>query len=394
MNRKTSRWDIFCTVIDNYGDIGICWRLARQLANEHGIYVTLWVDDLYSFGRICQQLQPNLPYQHITGVYIRQWVKNGISFWSTTSSGKQYHTVADVVIEAFGTELPEKYVQAMADRPIPPLWYNLEYLSAETWIDSCHKLNSPHPRFPLRKKFFFPGFSVNSGGLLRERGLIEERIIWTQQTIKKELFWQQLGIPAQKKHEKRYSIFCYPTPALYQLFITLSNSPYPVSVIFPMDKAHQSISPLFSQPLKENTVHQFKQLTVYVIPFINQQQYDHLLWCCDMNIVRGEDSFIRAQWAAKPFLWHIYPQTENTHIVKLDAFLHRYTQPLHNNILAHTIRQMNLALNKNGNWHAFNQNFLAYGSEMNIHAGNWCRTLLRQQDLATQLVQDAKIWIQ
>ncbi|WP_187492385.1 elongation factor P maturation arginine rhamnosyltransferase EarP, partial [Pantoea agglomerans] len=22
-------WDIFCTVVDNYGDIGVTWRLAR-----------------------------------------------------------------------------------------------------------------------------------------------------------------------------------------------------------------------------------------------------------------------------------------------------------------------------------------------------------------------------
>ncbi len=38
--------DIFCAVVDNYGDIGVCWRLARQLAHEHGMTVRLWVDDL------------------------------------------------------------------------------------------------------------------------------------------------------------------------------------------------------------------------------------------------------------------------------------------------------------------------------------------------------------
>ena len=25
-------WDMFCRVIDNYGDIGVCWRLAADLA--------------------------------------------------------------------------------------------------------------------------------------------------------------------------------------------------------------------------------------------------------------------------------------------------------------------------------------------------------------------------
>ncbi|MBY0444112.1 MAG: elongation factor P maturation arginine rhamnosyltransferase EarP, partial [Burkholderiales bacterium] len=41
---NTVRWDIFCRVIDNYGDIGVCWRLARQLSFEHGFAVRLMVD--------------------------------------------------------------------------------------------------------------------------------------------------------------------------------------------------------------------------------------------------------------------------------------------------------------------------------------------------------------
>src|SRR5690554_5010470 len=30
-----------CRVIDNYGDISVCWRLARQLANEYPVRVSL-----------------------------------------------------------------------------------------------------------------------------------------------------------------------------------------------------------------------------------------------------------------------------------------------------------------------------------------------------------------
>ena len=47
------QWDVFCAVVDNYGDIGVCWRLSRQLAAEHGIAVRLWVDDLKPFARLC-----------------------------------------------------------------------------------------------------------------------------------------------------------------------------------------------------------------------------------------------------------------------------------------------------------------------------------------------------
>ena len=39
-------WDIFCSVVDNFGDIGVCWRLARRLSAGLGQQVRLWVDDL------------------------------------------------------------------------------------------------------------------------------------------------------------------------------------------------------------------------------------------------------------------------------------------------------------------------------------------------------------
>jgi uncharacterized repeat protein (TIGR03837 family) len=65
-------------------------------------------------------------------------------------------------------------------------------------------------------------------------------------------------------------------------------------------------------------------LTVRVLPFVPQPDYDRLLWACDLNFVRGEDSWVRAQWAARPFIWHIYPQDENLHHKKLRAFLQRY----------------------------------------------------------------------
>ena len=66
------------------------------------------------------------------------------------------------------------------------------------------------------------------------------------------------------------------------------------------------------------------QLRVRVVPFLRQDQYDRLLWACDLNFVRGEDSWVRAQWAGRPFVWHIYPQADDAHRVKLEEFLRRY----------------------------------------------------------------------
>jgi uncharacterized repeat protein (TIGR03837 family) len=151
----TRTWDIFCSVVDNYGDIGVCWRLARQLSTELGQSVRLWVDDLASFHRICSRVDSALEIQRVGAVEVRHWVSPMPSV-----------SPADIVIEGFGVRLPDEYIAAMAARRPRPVWINLEHLSAEPWVDGCHGLPSPHPGLPLVKHFFFPGFTAATGGLL------------------------------------------------------------------------------------------------------------------------------------------------------------------------------------------------------------------------------------
>ena len=159
----SSRWDIFCSVVDNYGDIGVTWRLARQLVAEHGLAVRLWVDDLGAFVRLCPQADAQAPRQIQQGVEICLWRAD----WQVVEP-------ADVVIEAFACELPAAYIEAMAKRKRKVLWLNLEYLSAEDWVEGCHGLPSLQSN-GLSKFFFFPGFTAGSGGLLRERELLTQR---------------------------------------------------------------------------------------------------------------------------------------------------------------------------------------------------------------------------
>ena len=105
------RWDIFCKVVDNYGDIGVCWRLARQLAHEHGLAVRLWVNELAKAQQLIEGLETSLERQAMDGVEICHWAEPFAD-----------EMVADVVIEAFGCELPQNYLAAMAVFPlIPPL---------------------------------------------------------------------------------------------------------------------------------------------------------------------------------------------------------------------------------------------------------------------------------
>ncbi len=309
-------WDIFCRVIDNYGDIGVCWRLARQLAAEHDLVVRLWVDDLASLAPLCPHIDPGRDEQKVAGVDVRLWP---IDFPQTAP--------AQVVIEAFACALPASYLQAMCRCPAPPVWINLEYLSAEPWVESCHALASPHPTLPLVKYFFFPGFGEGTGGLLREKGLLEERDAF------------QAALPASEALE--ISLFCYEHAPIGALLQAWAQSDQPIRCQVPPGQPLAAVKRHFDG----DGPWQLGHLLVEPIPFLTQAGYDRLLWSCDLNFVRGEDSFVRAQWAGRPFVWQAYPQQEEAHFVKIDAFLQRYLTGL-SETTARTVRNLFLAWNR------------------------------------------------
>jgi uncharacterized repeat protein (TIGR03837 family) len=349
-------WDIFCRVIDNYGDIGVCWRLARQLAAEHGRRVRLWVDDPASLQPLCPAVDPAVDCQSVAGIEIHHWTANAA-----------VDRPAEVIIEAFACELPSAYLQAMAAMEPKPCWINLEYLTAEAWAEGCHGMASPHPTLPLTKYFFFPGFSVSYGGLLRENGLI----------VRRDEFLAALP----ERDELEISLFCYDSAPVAGLLDALAVSPQAVLC---------HVSP--GKPLAAVEAHlggygpwQIGQVLVEPIAFRPLEDYDRLLWQCDINFVRGEDSFVRAQWAGKPFIWQIYLQDEEAHLIKLEAFLERYCAGM-DRPLKTVVRRMFLAWNSGGDlapaWRDFVENRLAIAA----HNRRWAEQLASAPDLATELV--------
>ena len=307
---------LFCKVVDNYGDIGICWRLARQLQAEHGIAVTLWVDDLATFARLCPQLDQGAAVQEIDGVSVRHWTGNDGVF---APAG-----MADIVIEFFAVDIPPGYVEAMAQCTPRPVWINLEGLSAEAWVEGCHALPSMHPRLPLTKHFFFPGFTAKTGGLLCEGALDAARTAFQSDAAQMAAFLAQLGVTAAEMAAFKVSLFCYPHAPVAALLAAWQGAAAPITCLVPEGVASEAVAAFLGAPAQPGAVRTRGSLTLRVLPFVAQPDYDRLLWACDLNFVRGEDSFVRAQWAGKPFVWHIYPQDENLHHKKLRAFLARY----------------------------------------------------------------------
>ncbi|MGP1717767.1 MAG: elongation factor P maturation arginine rhamnosyltransferase EarP [Methylophilus sp.] len=351
-------WDIFCRVVDNFGDIGVSWRMAHQLAHEHAIHIRLWVDDIALARRFSGSGHPLVTLMH----------------WTEDS---RFSQPAEVVIETFSCGLPDSYQQAMS---ADTLWLNIDYLSAEAWVQGFHGRPSPQANGRIRY-FFYPGFNPQTGGLLREQFL---PALALQAAQSPAAAWQQLALPAMPQ-AINVSLFCYAHAPVKALLTSLADSPQAVRLIVP-----ESVAPLVAQTLGEKTLEagqslQHQQCTIVVIPFLSQSDYDLLLSLCDLNFVRGEDSWIRAIWAAKPMVWLPYQQSENTHLEKLAAFVQHY--------LASANDEVNAALQPlmqawaTGEWSAEHwHTFITHRDSISQHARHYADQLSEQPDLTTNLV--------
>lgn len=299
------RFDIFCDIVDNYGDAGVCWRLARRLAqtspNHNHDSIRLFCNDLellnHLAGGDAQSLAKSL------NIEILSWEQASL-----------VTNAPDVVIEAFGCELPTTYLDRVRSNP-HAIIINLEYLSAENWIDSHHGL--PSLSDGLKKYFFFPGFSESSGGVLQ--GPLPGANASHPSSLD-----PSLGGVTKNGDALNISLFCYEAPEVVTLLDQLSLLSTPINLFVCHGQAQRVVSKWIKQELTLGQKIQHQNLQIIPIPFVSQDDYDWLLARCDLNIVRGEDSFVRAQWAQAPFIWQIYPQSDNAHIIKLEAFLEKY----------------------------------------------------------------------
>jgi uncharacterized repeat protein (TIGR03837 family) len=307
--------DIFCRIVDNFGDIGVCWRLARRLAHGHGWRVRLWVDDLRTFARLAPEAAHIVGKGCIEGIGVVHWTTPAAPLSLAESPAGLLHP-GDVVIEAFACDPPADFVRRIGHHQV---WLNLEYLSAEAWIESCHALPSPQPA-GVSKYFFFPGFTPSTGGLLREPGLLQRRDAFQADMQARLEFLAQLGVPPQDrqrvaaKEADVLTLFCYRDAPVSLLHQALAHRERPSLLL-----ATDGTAPWLAAGAQGST-------RVVRLPFLPPDDFDRLLWSADLNFVRGEDSFVRAQWAARPMVWQVYPQEEAAHLDKLDAWLDRYTR--------------------------------------------------------------------
>ncbi|WP_178862298.1 elongation factor P maturation arginine rhamnosyltransferase EarP [Thiomicrorhabdus cannonii] len=391
-SKKTEQagsWDIFCRVVDNFGDAGVTWRLARLLVQKQGLHVRLWIDDLAALQTLVPELDLASAKQSLEAGRLEVLV------WCDDLTSVDFEPLPQVVIEAFGCDLPQAYLQMMqtqlqraklqvkqaADAVKPTFWINLEYLSAESWVVGCHGLGSLQSN-GLTRHFFFPGLVEGTGGLMLESDYEDRRQAF--QNIEIQQAWcRQWRLPWADSNTLKVSLFAYENPALPSLIEQWQQLNRPVLAYLPEGKLLAEFNRQSSLNLQAGESWQQENVTLVVMPFLPQSAYDELLWLCDVNFVRGEESFVRAQWAGKPFVWHIYPTEDAAHWDKLEAFLEVYQPP---ESLKALMIQWNSGKLQTDVWHKVMSDRVA----LEWHADAWRQHLKNLGELSTNLVRFVK----
>jgi uncharacterized repeat protein (TIGR03837 family) len=372
------RWDVFCRVVDNFGDIGVCWRLCADLA-ARGHTVRLWVDDASAL----DWMAPGAGAGAWPDVEVRDWAS------SHDAAVLAALEPADVWVEGFGCEIAPEFIAARAISTEAsglfclkiPVWINLEYLSAEAYVERCHGLPSPVMQGPARgwaKYFYYPGFTANTGGLLREWATASPPR-QPEATARRDWLAQH-GV--DWRGETLMSLFCYEPVALPVLLQSLADGARPTLMLVTPGRAQAAVYSWLTarSDIRADQPDGTGALRLHLLPALAQVEYDLLLSTCDLNFVRGEDSLVRAIWAGQPWVWQIYPQDDGAHADKLLALLDQIQA-------SETLRAAHLAWNglaipeaKSVSWNVLPQ------PEWRVFAQKLRQSLAEMPDLVSQLI--------
>ena len=340
-------WDVHCKVVDHFGDAGVVLRLARRLCVEFGYVCRVFIDQPEVLIKLAGARVDGNPCSSLSSDPI-EWKRqpfwsdeHGIEVWHDTcfeSGCLDFDLISlpapykaqwpRVVIETFGCGVPEIAQALWEQHPYPPFWLNVDYLSAELWVGGSHGLASyktsilrykPEWRLSdagsfnaLRMYWFFPGFRDDTGGLIRERWLDDRLALSFEQLDALRI--ETLGDKSQRttREQRLLYLFCYDDEPMVEALDGLG--------LGRGEAAWKILLPEGVGPTLRGALININQCEVVTVPFVPQRSCDAAIAGCDLLVVRGEDSFVRAQWAATPMLWHIYEQHDQAHWVKLEHY--------------------------------------------------------------------------
>ena len=317
---KVNSIDIFCEIIDNFGDIGVVYRISKELKNIYqNARIRIVLNRTDEFKAINKRVK-DLEYQEIDGLIC--------TTFSYVKKNAESFGAADLFIEAFGCDVPEEYLKIAKKNS--KLWINLEYLSGEKWIEDFHLCESLIDSKTLKKIFFMPGFSEKSGGVIIDSGFLKRKEYGMdnrEEVLKKyypEIDFQNKLIGTVFSYEKNFE----------NLLETLEKQDRETVLILMGEKTQKSFSEILQKKFRENfgKIGKYGKITMLNADFLSQEEYEEVISAVDFNFTRGEDSFVRSILLGKPFMWHIYLQEEKAHMDKIRAFNDRFKESVYDEL--------------------------------------------------------------
>lgn len=315
--------DLLCRVVDNLGDIGVAWRLARALRDE-GARVRLVVEGMEAFRSVEPSVDADAPFQERKGVLIRPWASGAGGSSQAAAFADYLSDPPRAIIECFACGRPDWLEDMLFGRGFAgrAAIVDLEYLSAEDWVPGFHKLPSVTRSAGVRKWMFMPGFGPGTGGLTMGRDFGRA----LGRSASDPLGSRQSAIDAiEGRSDAPSSIF--PEDAVNRFWFLAFSYELDYSALMAELARFSEEKPclLLSAPgrSRESVLRAWedagKPFPLADLPYLPQPLWDELILAADFAIVRGEDSLSRAALGGNPFIWQAYPQDADTRLEKARA---------------------------------------------------------------------------
>ena len=310
---------VLCKVVDNFGDIGVVYRLAKQLKKINPQnQINLVTDNLDSFNKICSTVNPVLGFQTLEGLNVYNW--KAADFCHEAFS-KNDGELMPVILECFQCGRPEWMERILFDEKLERTVHILmiDYLTAEKYAEDFHCLQSLTRSSKVQKVNFMPGFTEKTGGLIiddpwkevPERNPEGPVLVFTY-----EKNWKSLASCLKSwSSEKGRKVYVAQGRGR-QSFIDAWNE---VQLSEKSPDTWTKLPDLSYLPRSEKK----PEPLLEELSYINQEQWDELMKGCSALVIRGEESMSRACLSGIPFIWHAYPQSDEYQLVKVRALLER-----------------------------------------------------------------------
>ena len=291
---------VLCKVVDNFGDIGVVWRLCCQLLNQIKkenltSKINLIVDDLASFNKICNSVDFSKSFQVIDEINIYNWNDEKLCYDEFSKNDGEN---LSVILEVFQCGRPlwmEKILfEEKLNRTVQIIM--IDYLTAEKYAEDFHCLQSLTRSSKVEKVNFMPGFTNKTGGLI----------------IDSE--WKNLS-----EYNNNKTLLCFTYDRNWDALANACKKSKNIkNVLLAPGKGFESLKKSFSCNFVKDS-----NLKIEELCFMNQNEWDKMLKNCGVLFIRGEESMSRACLSGIPFVWHAYPQSDEYQLVKVRALLER-----------------------------------------------------------------------